>query len=427
MLSSIKHSSEHPAAFRPCGRFSCLEEFIVMGEQCLSRQAILPASEPVPAPSAQPGFLERKLPVRFILGAFPLLAVPVAAVLMLTHRRDLLMVYVWLFSITHFVITFTIYLQQNNLRHFTASKRNIALFLVVPFLIFASFYAITVLRLRVSFPVFAVLLSAAIRLLDFNHFSRQAFGVYQLFKARTGLRWAAALKRTENAYFACLTLLLFTTFLAGGISPLLSPATRGFLGAAAVPSTPLLSSPGALRLVTLTLTAAAVILLSLSITGLVTACISDGRCNGLRPALAYLVFQTLSAVLGILSFPLYMATLAIHYVEYHVLMYPRCFYTELEPRARIDAWFGNLRRRPASLYLLLITLAAVVMMCVYFSLSVDFEGPSVPAARYLGIVAIFDGIFVFHYFIEMFIWKFSDPFFRRTLSALYFTRRPHSS
>jgi hypothetical protein len=40
------------------------------------------------------------------------------------------------------------------------------------------------------------------------------------------------------------------------------------------------------------------------------------------------------------------------------------------------------------------------------------------------LIALFDGIFVFHYFVEMFIWKFSDPHFRKMLAGLYFTPAP---
>lgn len=40
--------------------------------------------------------------------------------------------------------------------------------------------------------------------------------------------------------------------------------------------------------------------------------------------------------------------------------------------------------------------------------------------RYLALVAVFDGLFVFHYFVEMFVWRFGDPHFRRELSGLYF-------
>jgi hypothetical protein len=52
--------------------------------------------------------------------------------------------------------------------------------------------------------------------------------------------------------------------------------------------------------------------------------------------------------------------------------------------------------------------------------------PSHPI-RYLAVVSIFDGLFVFHYFVEMLIWRFSDPFFRRTLTSLYFTPRLRTS
>jgi hypothetical protein len=381
------------------------------------------AVESAQAPLAPAGFLERPLPVRVILGSFPLVAVPVAAALILTPQRGFLTVYIWLFAITHFVVTLTIYLQRQNLRHFAATARNIVLFFIVPFLIFVAFYVISVLRLRVSFPVSAMLLSAAIRLLDFNHFSRQAFGVYQLFKARSGLRGSASLKRTESAYFASLTALLLTTFLAGGIFPLLGPGSRRLLGAAAVPSGPPLLGSNLLQSLALALALAAAILLVLAVAGILRAWTRAGRPAGLRAALTYLAFQTASALLGIFSIPLYVATLAIHYVEYHVLMFPRCFHSTLDPASGLDSRFADLRRRPVVFYGLLLILAGVVMTCMYLSASIASGEMAGTSARYLALVAVFDGLFVFHYFIEMLIWKFGDPFFRRTLSGLYFAPR----
>jgi hypothetical protein len=41
-------------------------------------------------------------------------------------------------------------------------------------------------------------------------------------------------------------------------------------------------------------------------------------------------------------------------------------------------------------------------------------------APYRVLVALFDGLFVFHYFIEALIWKFGNPFYRNTLVPLYF-------
>ena len=40
------------------------------------------------------------------------------------------------------------------------------------------------------------------------------------------------------------------------------------------------------------------------------------------------------------------------------------------------------------------------------------------------IIAVFDGLFVFHYFIEAFIWRFSDPYFRKSMAGLYFAPPP---
>ena len=36
---------------------------------------------------------------------------------------------------------------------------------------------------------------------------------------------------------------------------------------------------------------------------------------------------------------------------------------------------------------------------------------------------LFSGMYVFHYFVEAFIWKFRDPYYRKTLSPIYFPGR----
>ena len=46
-----------------------------------------------------------------------------------------------------------------------------------------------------------------------------------------------------------------------------------------------------------------------------------------------------------------------------------------------------------------------------------------PASQYTALVALFNGLFVFHYFVEMFIWKFSEPHYRQTLGPLYFAKK----
>ena len=43
-------------------------------------------------------------------------------------------------------------------------------------------------------------------------------------------------------------------------------------------------------------------------------------------------------------------------------------------------------------------------------------------AAYRVAVHLLDGLFVFDYFLEAFIWKFGNPFYRKTLGPLYLAR-----
>jgi hypothetical protein len=50
------------------------------------------------------------------------------------------------------------------------------------------------------------------------------------------------------------------------------------------------------------------------------------------------------------------------------------------------------------------------------------RGRQMPSSS-LVLFALFDGLFVFHYFVESFIWRFSEPYYRQTLGPLYFGSR----
>ncbi len=374
-------------------------------------------AEPKAEPAVRQGFFERKLPCQIILGTFPLVTVPLVVSLALTENRSFVMVYIWLFGLTHFVLTLSVYLQSENLRHFRETGKNIFLYFVVPLTILMGFYFVGVFQLRARFPAFAIIFLACIRALDFNHLNRQTFGVYQLFKVRTGLAPSPAMKRVEQGFFACLTGLLYTSFLAGGVSPLLLPRRwEGMKGLVAAPGAMLLPL-GVLQAMAAVLAALTLGLGALSVTMLLRAARKSGRRAGLRDALTYFGFQSLAAMLAVVSSPLYFAALATHYVEYHVLMFPRCFYTRLDEARPVDRWFSGLRRSRVAFYGLLVTVSGVVLM---------FTSPTSLGAhpiRFLAVFSIFDGLFVFHYFVEMLIWKFSDPYFRRTLGSLYFAPR----
>jgi hypothetical protein len=363
------------------------------------------------------GFFQKRLPSQIILWSFLLLTLPLAATQTFSTDHRFVFFYIWLFGLTHFVLTLSIYLQSENLKHFAESKTNIILFFVVPLVILMGFYVVGILQLRAKFPVFAVVFAAAIRLLDFNHLNRQTFGVYQLFKSRAGIRPLPALKRAEQGFLATLTALLFTTYLAGGVFPLLpgsaahtADAASGKLGQAILPI-------GLLKTACLALIVIAALLAAISLALALRAWRKAGRPAGMSQGLTYLGFQTVGVVFAVVSMPLYFATLAIHYVEYHVLMFPRWFHTRLDEKSLLDRCFARLRRRPSIFYGFVVLSALVVWVFTKSSGMADLS------TRYLVVVSIFDGLFVFHYFVEMLIWRFSDPFFRRTLAPLYFAPR----
>jgi predicted membrane-bound spermidine synthase len=122
--------------------------------------------------------------------------------------------------------------------------------------------------------------------------------------------------------------------------------------------------------------------------------------------------QAVCAAAAVYETRLYLVALTLHYVEYHVIMVPRWFHAPLRPARRIDRLAGWLRGRALVFYGLLI--AVVVVFELRNRVSADV-GPSTAF-----FVHIFDGIFVLHYFIEAFVWKFGNPHYRAALAPLYF-------
>ena len=347
------------------------------------------------------GFLQRSFPVYLILGTFFVVTLPfslyaVAEPDFFKRYGGLVVFYVCFFSITHFVLTLTIYLQSANLRYFSSTRINRAVYFLIPISIFVLFDLYSVLQVAAAFPVFAILFRCGIRFFDFHHFNRQNFGVLQLFKARSRATFPKWLKRAENLYFFSLSLWLMQTFLNDG-------KFNGDAGHLAI-----------------TLPVVAV-LLTVVLYGFAKAWIGSTHRPALLVPLGYLLLQSASAALAIYVTRLYFFSLAMHYVEYHVLMTPRCFKTELDNHSGVDRIFARLRGNKLLFYTLLlasaawITAASIGIISPQQSLT-ERSGP----LGYSLLLGLFDGIFVFHYFIESFIWKFNDPYYRRTLGPLYF-------
>ena len=374
---------------------------------------------PAPAAARPVGFFQRRWPVALIVGAFPALALPMAAAVLLAADNLLLWAYIWLFGMTHFVVTLALYLRSANLKHFAATRGNRVVFFLAPVVLLVAFDLYHALRVGAVFPVVGVFVLAAVRLADFNHFNRQSFGVLQLFKARTGAKPAPGAKRAENLYFLSLAGLLFVTFVAGGACPLVLAG-----GPLTVAPLPVGLFPALLPLPALQVVWAGLAVVAARLFGAVA--VGLWRTAGDRPgrgaAVAYLLVQTAAALMAAAYFPLYLAALAVHYVEYHVLMAPRCLRAPLDPASRLDRAYGAVRARPVAFYLAVLAGAGAITVCARAGMGMMGRDPGAADQpfEYLALIAVFDGLFVFHYFVEMFVWRFGDPHFRRELSGLYF-------
>lgn len=380
-------------------------------------------ASPIPAEHAlvPEGYFQKSLPINLILGTFFAVTLPLAAFIWVNNSQLLLWVYLWLFGMTHFVVTFTIYLNSANLAHFGSTWRNRLVYFALPAVIFIGFDLVHVFHMREAFPLFALYFFAAIRLMDFNHFTRQSFGVLQMFKVASGESYPKRSKNLENWCFKVGTVLMLTTFLAGGVSPFLQeggPLTIFSLGWT-------LGNP-MLPIAMLQIVGAIGGIVFLGLLASVTFFHRRAR-NSIDPIwidkpLAYLLFQSTGILLATIAFPLYAAALAIHYVEYQVLMYPRCFRSPLDESSRVDRFYARLRRSPMIFYMAVVAMAGLVTACCFTGMgmtgmtTMDLSQP----AAYLVLIALFDGLFVFHYLVEAYIWRFSEPYYRKSLGGLYF-------
>jgi hypothetical protein len=364
---------------------------------------------PLAQPASAPGFFQRDLPAYAILAAFVVLTLPLALLFSYDSEspriRAIMLVYIIGLGVSHFALTPTVYLQSNNLRYFNGSWRNRIIYFAIPVIIFLFFDLYATFQVAVLFPFVAILVRTGIRLLDFRHFSSQTYGVLQLYKVRSGCKFPGWIKRVENLYYFALSLLLLTTFLSGGrftadslASVVLSLTVLGLFAAIA--------------------------------TGFILAAIRSTNCREVLLPLAYFLFQTGAMLLAVYNLAFYGLALAMHYVEYHLLMAPRCFKSDLDPAKPLDRVFGLLRANKFIFYSLLFFVAFVVTVCTvdFTAMLAMLEGTKdngrAGQSTSLLLFALFDGLFVFHYFLESFIWRFSEPYYRQTLGPLYFAPRP---
>jgi hypothetical protein len=341
-------------------------------------------------------YLRRPAVAGLILASFFLLTLPAAAYLLLAGHGDpvgryrLIQALRW-FGLTHFLITFSIYFRGEDLRYFLSSRNGPVIYLFVPFLLFTLVTGNNLLGLDARFETYGFVYMLLFAAADFFHVNRQTFGVLELLKKSCDHAFPAWTRKTVNFLLLLGTgLELFTLARGGAFRP----------------------SSG----VTLAL-AMGFVLFAACAAAFVSVAAKHGSARALVP-LAYLSVQLVSIGLVIYRSELYIAALAVHYAEYHVLMVPRCFELRRDGTFRVDRLWSRLTANRWLFY------GGLAVLCAWIPFFPRLVPEVIVRANPGNLSTLFvpwmTGIFAWHYFVEAFIWRFREPHYRETLSPLYF-------
>lgn len=347
-------------------------------------------------------FLARPVPLALIFGAFFFLTIPLVALEAAGTFEDWRLsptfLFVAVFGMSHFLITFPIYLNRTNLEHFTSTRRNIVLHFVVPValvgVIALGYYLQTWNRGYSAVAIFGFWLFLALRGLDFYHVVRQSFGVLELTKGQAKLEIPTHTKVMAKALFMTFFCLQMHTFMNGkAFTP--EPLSIGLSILAAALFVGLLGYYGANF----------------------TRANPEDRSYALIP-IGYLVCQGTCAALAVWRTEFYLASLGMHYIEYHILMQPRVF-----ANLRADASIGDrlMALFSKNQWVFYVGLLALSLF-IYCGPRVanDFEHPLGGTGWIYWVFVIQSIIGALHFYVDSLLWRFSNPFYRKTLGPLYF-------
>jgi hypothetical protein len=339
-------------------------------------------------------YFERALPVGLIFGSFFVLFVPLLALQLIPNYVD------WLpylslaeavgLGTSHFLITLAVYLEGENLRYFARSLKNRLIYFAVPLMILTFFGLSAATDLRARAPVFSMYLFGGLRFFDFFHVGRQSVGMMQIWKRGAPQGLPSWLRRAENAFFVGMAGLQWETFALGGRFAVDRPH-------ALLPA----------------------LVLALLFVVVLVNYLQRPLNGAARPyamlAPSYFVMQAACAAAAVYETRLYLVALTLHYVEYHVIMAPRCLRLPGTPARAANGRESWMLDRPWLFY------ATLLALTVLFELR-NATNTHSPAGAFF--VHVFDGIFLLHYFVEAFLWKFGNPYYREALAPLYFGTGP---
>jgi hypothetical protein len=368
----------------------------VTQDSALQQAPAARAAIPSELSAAGTRYFERRGPIALILGVFVLCVVPLALLQLIPNYLGFvphltLFVAVGL-GTSHFFLTLAVFLDAQHRAYFASSRQRQLLYFGLPALILGLLAWIEAAQLRASHAAAVTLFFSVVRFLDFLHVGRQGYGMLQLLKRPPAGHVASHpewLRPSENALFVGLAVMQWQTFWLGGqwsadrMQALLPALGFGALAAA--------------------------------IASQHVRAILRGQPRAWVPA-TYFVIQAACSAAAVYRTSLYITVLAVHYLEYHVIMYPRL---AAQPSSATTA------RTPRAFALRpLFVYATLAIVVVAFELRNTFT-PGSFASSFL--IHIFDGIFLLHYTLDAFLWRFGQPFYRTRLGPLYFEPIPATS
>jgi hypothetical protein len=123
------------------------------------------------------------------------------------------------------------------------------------------------------------------------------------------------------------------------------------------------------------------------------------------------------ACITIYRFELYVITLGMHYVEYHVLMVPRI---ASRPAGAEQAGWSPVRK-------VAVAYALALAAAIFFYIQDWVPEPASHSQLVWAAANLFSGVFLAHYFLERMVWRFSDPFYGSALGPIYFPGRQRAA
>ena len=336
--------------------------------------------------------LERSGSLLLIFGAFFAVTLPLVLLRTVPNffsgTEILVLAQAWGLGTTHFLVTGVLYLRLANRQWMASSALRRTVFLAGPVLIFLAYGAIAAGQFEERAPALAASVFTALRIFDFTHVGRQSFGILQLLNLGGPAR-ARGWRRLENVFFLGMAALQMLTVLGDGRFD---------------------SEPVAMRIL---LPAVSAIFLTLLGSHAWRILRRGPQRSTLVPA-GYWLLQAVSAALAVWRTELYTIALSMHYVEYHVMMAPRCFSPPLDARAmgdRMLAWLGQRR----------VVFAAGLLAAAFAFGTTRHVAEAGVTSRF--VIHAFDGLFLTHFLVEALLWRFHEPTLRSRVASLYFEPR----